>query len=160
NRAAYTGRFFSSGTAKVSSQPIIPPGVPGFVPTLRPKPQDVQAAKALMAQAGVTRAKLILDAPSAQAPISSTKDLLEAIAGDLAQIGIDARIRILDAAAEGNLIGGGKAEAFLEGPGGQPDPFILFDLYFGKGSPYAPGQQSKYPAIGSALAKAHATHDT
>jgi len=159
NREAYTERFFSTGTAKWSSQPIIPPGVPGYVDTLRPRRYDRAAAKALMATAGVSRAKLILDGPNAQAPISSTKDMLEAIAQDLSQIGIDATIRILDGAAEGTLIQAGKAEAFIFGPGGQPDPFILFDLFFGKGSPYAPGQLPKYPAITAALAKAHATRD-
>lgn len=159
NRPAYTERYFNTGTAIESSQPIVPPGVPGYLDGREPLPYDPDAARALLAEAGVRSPTLILDGAVAQPPISSVKGMLEAIAADLQEVGIDARVRVLDGSANQALIDEGRAEAFLFAPGGQPDPFILFDLFFGEGSPYGPGAQSRYPQIARALGEAHRTRD-
>jgi peptide/nickel transport system substrate-binding protein len=160
NREAYTDRFFSSGTATLSSQPVIPEGVPGYVDSLEPAPYDPERARALLAEAGVDAPRITLTAQSVYAPISSTRGLLEAIAQDMNQVGFRAEIEVLSSTAYGEALAEGKIEAMIEAPGGQPDPFILFDLFFGPGSTYAPGEQSAFPGIGRSLRRAHVSQDT
>lgn len=157
NRKAYVERFYNPGTAIESTQPIIPPGLPGFVPGLRPLPYDPEAARKLLAETGFKAPRLTIVAPTAEAPTTSTKELLEAIAADVNQVGFQVSVQVIALTGEAAVIEEGKAEAFVEGPGGQPEPFILFDLYFS--SIYAPGQLSKYPIINRNLAAARVEHD-
>jgi ABC-type transport system substrate-binding protein len=158
NRKAYSERFFSVGTARESSQPVIPPGLPGYVKELQPLPYDPEAARKLLAEAGQPAPKLKLEVPSARAPISSTKGLAEAIAADAGQAGFEIEIEVLDDTIAAEKLENEELEAFVEGPGGQPDPFILFDLFFGYPE-YQPGPLGEYPEITEDLAAAHATHD-
>jgi peptide/nickel transport system substrate-binding protein len=159
NREAYTERFFNTGTAIVSSQPIMPPGIPGYVEGVEPLPYDPEAARALLQEAGATGIELTLDGAVAQPPISSVKAMLEAIAADLGRVGIDTSVRVLDGAANDELVTSRKVDAFIFAPGGQPDPFILFDLFFAAGTPYGPGEQTRYPQIARALRAAHLARD-
>jgi ABC-type transport system substrate-binding protein len=159
NREAYVENFFNSGTATEAAQPIVAPGMAGFVPGLRPAPYDPDAARALLAEAGAPNPKLTLLAPTAVPPVSSAKALLSAMAEDLGKVGFDVTVSVLDGVAEQAIIDEGRAEAYVLAPGGGADPFILFDLYFGQGSTFAPGEMGAYPSIARDLAKAHATHD-
>ena len=158
NRKAYTELYFSVGTARESSQPVIPPGLPGYVRGLQPLPHDVAAAGKLLAEAGQPAPKLTLSVPNARSPISSTKGLAEAIAADAGQAGFRMEIEVLEETVAEEKLQNGELEAFIEGPGGQPDPFILFDLYFAYPE-YQPGPLANYPSISKDLAAAHATHD-
>jgi len=153
DRQAYTDRFFNSGSAQLSSEPIIVDGIPGFVPGLQAAPHDTTAARALMAQAGAKSPKLTIAGPTAQAPVSDFKALMEAIAADLGAIGIDASVDVQDPTAFSDALDHGRVEAFVSAPGGQADPFILFDLFYR--GPYMPGATHTVPSIARNLDAAH-----
>lgn len=154
NREAYTKSFFSAGTAIVSNQPIVVPGMGGYNDSLDVVPYDVDAAKALMAEAGVSSAKLSVIDPTSFAPISSMKGILEAIAGDVGQIGIELDVNLVDFGtyiAESSQHG-----AAVTAYGATNNPFILFDLFFrGPLGQRAPTDLRSAPAINALLDQAH-----
>jgi peptide/nickel transport system substrate-binding protein len=156
NRGAYARNFFNAGTARESTQPIVPPGLPGYVKDIEPRPHDVAKARQLLAEAGYEAPEITLTVPSARAPISSTKNLAEAIAADAGEAGFKVKIEILDGLAYYERLEGKQVEAFIEGPGAGPEILIVFDLYFSYPE-YQPGPLPEYPQITSDLAQAHAT---
>lgn len=158
DRAAYVERFFSTGTAQQSTQPVVAPGLPGYVEGLKPLPHDPAAARALLRESGTPAPELTISMPTSEAPISSTKGLLEAIAADTAEAGFKVKISILEEAAFYEQLEAGTIEAFVEGPGGDPDPFIIFTLYFSYPE-FQPGPLGEYPQIAKDLEAAAATHD-
>jgi ABC-type transport system substrate-binding protein len=160
NRQAYSKTFFNSGTAVVSSNPIVNPGMAGYVASLRPAPYSPKAAQALMAAAGVKSANLSIVVPTVGAPVSSMPGIAQAIANDLEKIGIKMKVIVSDPTSLSGGIGKHAFESTIVAPGGQPDPFILFELFARKAAYYAPGYISAVPSITKALNAAEKARTT
>ena len=86
-----------SGTGQVASQ-FLPPPVWGYNPDVKPYPYDPAKAKALLAQAGVPDGFSIdlWHMPVSRPYYPSPKPICEAIAADLAKVGIKANLKTED----------------------------------------------------------------
>lgn len=96
NRRAYVASYWGKGLATLSSQIALGPGVNGYNPALRPLPFDPKGASDLLGKAGVKDLKLSIVSPAAFAAAPELTAMLQAMAGDLAQVGVDLTVKITD----------------------------------------------------------------
>ncbi|MGI6284856.1 ABC transporter substrate-binding protein [Neomoorella humiferrea] len=105
---------------------LVPQGVLGFDNSAQPVKRDVEKAKKLLAEAGYnSEYKINLIAPQGWYP--KTNEVLQAIKAQLAEIGMNVNINILDGAAFAEKRAAGNYDIYYTGgshPGGDPD------LYF------------------------------
>ena len=128
NRQAYNDSFFNTGTATLSTQPVIVPGARGYNPDIEPIPYDPDGARALMAEVGVESFEITVLDPSAFGPVTEMGPLLEAITADLEEIGVSLTFSLTDFAtfvAEQN-----NYDANVTAYGNGLDPFIVFNLQY------------------------------
>lgn len=98
NRQAYVASFYPKGLAQIATQVALAPGAPGFNPNLTALPYDPESAKALLAKAGVKSLSWTMIDPPAFGGASELKSQMEAIAADLAKVGITIETKVTDVA--------------------------------------------------------------
>lgn len=96
NRPAYVRSFWGKGLARLSSQITLGLGVNGNNPALRPLPYDPAGAARLLKKAGVDDLKLSIVNPPAFTAAPELAAMLQAMAGDLARVGVDLTIKLTD----------------------------------------------------------------
>ena len=96
NRPAYVANYWGRGLAKLSSQITLGLGVNGNNPDLKPIPYDPRGAQDLLRKAGVSDLKLSIINPPAFAAAPELAAMLQAMAGDLARVGIELTVKITD----------------------------------------------------------------
>lgn len=96
NRPAYVANYWGKGLARLSSQIALGLGVNGNNPALKPLPYDPAGAAALLKKAGVSDLKLSIINPPAFAAAPELAAMLQAMAGDLAKVGVDLTVKITD----------------------------------------------------------------
>jgi ABC-type transport system substrate-binding protein len=117
NRPAYVASFWGKDIAEVASQVALVPGVNGYNDTVKPIPYDPEGAKALLAESGVAPGDLsfsIID-PPAFGGAPELGAMLEAMAGDLAKVGVTLTVNITDVAG---WLSGAGAHDLSVGPYG------------------------------------------
>lgn len=94
------------GDAAVQNATLLPDSVFGYDPSIKPFPFDVAKAKSMLAAAGYP------DGFSTKLSASSvTKDVVQAIAGQLGQVGVKCEVNVVDAAAFKDLLLSGDPQA-------------------------------------------------
>lgn len=96
NRPAYVASYWGKGLARLSSQIALGLGVNGNNPALKPLPYDPKGAIELLRKAGVSDLKLSIINPPAFAAAPELAAMLQAMAGDLARVGVDLTVKITD----------------------------------------------------------------
>lgn len=108
------------------SSGLVPQGCLGFHEGLSAPKRDLNKAKELLRQAGYATVKVNLIAPEGWYP--KTKEVLEAIRGQLLEAGIETTLTLLDGAAFAERRAAGNYDVYYTGgahPGGDPD-FIFY----------------------------------
>lgn len=96
NRPAYVASYWGKGLARLSSQITLGLGVNGNNPALEPLPYDPKGAIELLKKAGVSDLKLSIINPPAFAAAPELAAMLQAMAGDLAKVGVELTVKITD----------------------------------------------------------------
>ena len=98
NREAYVEAFWGQGLAEPAGFIALAPGVdPRALPDLAPPPYDPDEARRLLEEAGYGDGlELTVVDPAAFTNVPELKAMLEAMAADLAQVGIDLQINLVD----------------------------------------------------------------
>ena len=96
NRPAYVANYWGKGLAKLSSQITLGLGVNGNNPAIKPLPYDPRGAQDLLRKAGVSDLKLSIINPPAFAAAPELAAMLQAMAGDLARVGVELTVKITD----------------------------------------------------------------
>lgn len=113
NRQAYVDSFWPTGQAELGTQVALVPGVMGYNDAIEPIPYDPDGAKKLLAESGVSPDQLKFTGlnPPSFGGVPELGALLEAIAADLAKVGIELTTTITDVA--GWLAGTKDNDMFL-----------------------------------------------
>lgn len=116
------------GVGEAPNGPI-PPGVKYYDKSLKPHVQDIDGAKALLKEAGVSNPKLVL-------MTSEEKDMVDAatiIQSMLGEVGVDVEIKVLEYGAYYDSLSRGHHDMYLTTWGNNlPDPEYSFSRRFGK----------------------------
>ncbi len=119
NRPGYIDAFWGEGMAELGTQVALTPIYPGNNPDIEPIPYDPDGARALLAEAGFPDGfAMSAINPAAFASVPELKTMLEAMAGDLAEVGIDLTINITD--VPGWLAGSGANDVSVSPYGNSP----------------------------------------
>lgn len=128
------------GQGRPASQPF-PEGFPAFNPNVEPFPYDVDRAKDLMAEAGYSDG---FDLELSTIPSPLRERTVEAVAGQLEQIGIRVTIEVVEAAVlGGELVGERVRDASVLAWGGRNDPGITLQLLFTEAGSFNTGDFSR-----------------
>ena len=153
---------YNSHASAISSP--LPNGLAGYDPTLNPYPFDPNKAKAILKDAGWTAGSngiLVKDGKPASFTLSGlagaaeTKSMAEIIQSNLKDIGIDAKVEIVDPATLVPRLGKGDFDMTLLGVG-WPDPSFLSVIYKTKNVAV---KRADDPDVDALLTKADATLD-
>ncbi|HEY8525167.1 MAG TPA: ABC transporter substrate-binding protein [Acidimicrobiales bacterium] len=98
NREAYREAFFHAGTAQPSTQAVAHPDRLGYNDAIEERPYDPDRARALLDEAGVTDLRLSLAGVESTTVTPEERAMLEAMASDLGEVGIDVDVVISDPA--------------------------------------------------------------
>ncbi len=98
NREGYVEAFWGTGLAQPSGIVALAPGSdPRALPDVPPPPYDPEKAKELLAEAGYGDGlELTIADPTAFTNVPELKAMMEAMAADLAKVGIDLKINVVD----------------------------------------------------------------
>lgn len=133
NREAYVEAFWGKGLAEPSGIIALAPGSDSrALPDVAPPPYDPDKARQLLVEAGYGDGlELTVADPTAFTNVPELKAMLEAMAADLAQVGVDLKINIVDpgswipATAENDC----SVVPYGNGPGVEP---AVASLYFNR----------------------------
>lgn len=133
NRETYVKAFWGEGLAEAAGIVALAPGSdPRALPDVAPPPYDPDKARQLLAEAGYGDGlELTIANPTSFTNVPELKAMLEAMAADLADVGIDLKINIVDpgswipATAENDC----SVVPYGNGPGVEP---AVASLYFNR----------------------------
>lgn len=98
NREAYREAFFHAGTAQPSTQAPVHPDRLGHNDAIEERPYDPDRARELLDDAGVTDLRLSLSGQESTTVTPEERAMLEAMASDLGEVGIEVDLMIADPA--------------------------------------------------------------
>jgi ABC-type transport system substrate-binding protein len=96
NRPAYAQSFWGQGLAEPSTQVALAPVTLGYNPALELVSYDPERARALLNEAGIQDLTLRIIDPPAFDSVPELAAMLEAMAGDLAEVGVTLEITLTD----------------------------------------------------------------
>jgi peptide/nickel transport system substrate-binding protein len=112
NQVVYGGLFSPTAQANPESSPF-------FVPAVQPPPRDLERARALLNEAGVTPpVPVTLTLPNSP-DVQQTAEVIQAM---VAEAGFDLKLRVMEFASSLQAGYGGEFQAYLIGWSGRSDP--------------------------------------
>lgn len=148
NRPGYIEAFWGEGMAELSTQVTLTPTYAGNNPDIEAIPYDPEGARALLAEAGFADGfSMSAVNPAAFASVPELKSMLEAMASDLSEVGIDLEINITD--VPGWLAGSGANDVSVSPYGNSPGVQVAVASLYLNRSPaqYAIPTQPEYSEL-------------
>lgn len=159
NREAYREAFFHAGTAQPSTQAVVHPDRLGYNDAIEERPYDPDRARELLDEAGVTDVRLSLTGVESTTVTPEERAMLEAMAADLGEVGIDVELVITDPATVTAQFMDHDGFLLQLGPAAES---TVFPLVFGPPpgmEAFPPNDPRSDPEVGRLLGDALATTD-